>query len=109
MFVRILLIEDSYNLADTLKSALQQENYTVDVAHDGSYGYEYAASGIYDAAILDLMLPKMGGYDVLKKLRSERNSLPILILSAKSESEDKVLGFELEVSARHKKIRHGLY
>lgn len=92
--MRVLLVEDSYNLADTLSSALQREHYIVDVAYDGQQGYEYAASGIYDAAILDLMLPKLNGYEVLARLRRDKSPLPVLILSAKSELDDKLKGFE---------------
>lgn len=92
--MRILLIEDSYSLADTLVAALQKEHYIVDVAHDGQQGYDYADSGIYDTVILDLMLPKLNGYQVLAKLRKNKNPLPVLILSAKSELDDKLKGFE---------------
>lgn len=92
--MRILLVEDSYKLADTLSTTLQKEHYQVDIAYDGVKGYECAASGIYDVAILDLMLPKMTGYEVLLKLRQEKNQLPILILSAKSQLDDKVQAFE---------------
>ena len=69
--MRILVVGDSVRLADTLAEALMKENYTVDVAHDGKSGYEHAVSGIYDLMILDLMLPKMNGYEVLEAVRSE--------------------------------------
>lgn len=92
--MNILLVEDSYMLADTLASALKQEHFVVDVADNGWDGYDMASSGIYDAAVLDLMLPKLNGYEVLKKLRQDKNPIPILILSAKSELDDKVLAFE---------------
>lgn len=92
--MRILIIEDSYILADTLSSQFEKEHFLVDIAHDGRQGYEYAVSGIYDAAILDLMLPNMNGFQVLEKLRSEKNALPVLVLSAKSELDDKVTAFE---------------
>ncbi|MDO5391529.1 MAG: response regulator transcription factor [Eubacteriales bacterium] len=92
--MKILLVEDSYMLADTLASALKQEHFVVDVADNGLDGYDMASSGIYDAAVLDLMLPKLNGYEVLKKLRQDKNPIPILILSAKSELDDKVLAFE---------------
>ena len=92
--MRILIIEDSSILADTLCSQLEKEHFLVDIAHDGRQGYEYASSGIYDAAVLDLMLPKMNGFQVLEKLRSDKNTLPILVLSAKSELDDKVTAFE---------------
>ena len=62
--MKILVIEDSIRLADTIAEALQNENYQVDTAHDGLTGYEHASTGIYDMIILDLMLPKMNGYEV---------------------------------------------
>lgn len=92
--MRILIIEDSFVLADTLASQFEKEHFLVDIAHDGQKGYEYASSGIYDAAILDLMLPRMNGFQVLEKIRSEGNTLPILVLSAKFELDDKVTAFE---------------
>jgi len=93
--MRILVIEDNVRLADTLADALRAENYMVDIAHDGLQGYEDAASGIYDMLILDLMLPKMNGYEVLSALRSEENNIPVLILSARSELDDKLQGFRV--------------
>lgn len=93
--MRILIVEDSYSLADTLQTALKNENYIVDAVFDGSDGYEYGRTGIYDIIILDLMLPKMDGYQVIKKLKDEKVYTPILILSAKSELDDKVKGFEV--------------
>ena len=92
--MNVLLVEDSYMLADTLVSALKQEHFMVDVAYNGLDGYDMASSGIYDVAVLDLMLPQLNGYEVLKKLRQKKNSIPLLVLSAKSELDDKVLAFE---------------
>lgn len=92
--MRILLIEDTKNLSDTLETALKKAHYLVDVAADGQTGYEYASSEIYDIVILDLMLPRLSGYEVLKKLRREDNQVPVLVLSAKSQLEDKVDAFE---------------
>ena len=74
--MRILVIEDNIRLADTIADALRCENYIVDIANDGVQGYEDAASGIYDMLILDLMLPKMNGYEVLSTLRREGNDIP---------------------------------
>lgn len=93
--MRILIVEDSYSLADTLQTALKNENYIVDAVFDGLDGYEYGRTGIYDIIILDLMLPKLDGYEVIKKLKEEKVYTPILILSAKSELDDKVKGFEV--------------
>ena len=92
--MNVLLVEDSYMLADTLVSALKQEHFMVDVAYNGLDGYDMASSGIYDVAVLYLMLPQLNGYEVLKKLRQKKNSIPILVLSAKSDLDDKVLAFE---------------
>lgn len=93
--MRILIVEDNLRLADTLADALRAENYMVDIANDGLQGYEDAASGIYDILILDLMLPKMNGYEVLSSLRSDGNHIPVLILSARSELDDKLQGFRV--------------
>ena len=93
--MRILVVEDNLRLADTLADALRAENYMVDIANDGLQGYEDAASGIYDILILDLMLPKMNGYEVLSSLRSDGNHIPALILSARSELDDKLQGFRV--------------
>ena len=95
--MRILVIEDNIRLADTIADALRCENYIVDIANDGMQGYEDAASGIYDMLILDLMLPKMNGYEVLSTLRREGNDIPVLILSARTELDDKVQGFAVEI------------
>lgn len=92
--MRILVVEDSVRLADTLEEALIKENYIVDVVHDGRSGYEHAISGIYDLMILDVMLPEMNGYEVLSSMRAEGQELPVLILTAKTELEDKIQGFE---------------
>ena len=92
--MQILIIEDSEILADTLVSQFEKEHILADVAHDGQKGYEYADTGIYDAAVLDLMLPGLNGFQILEKLRKEGNALPIIVLSAKSELDDKVTAFE---------------
>ena len=91
--MKILVIEDSVLLADTIAEALQNENYAVDIANDGQLGYEHASTGIYDMVILDLMLPKMNGYEVLSALRRDGDNVPVLILSAKTEIDDKIQGF----------------
>lgn len=93
--MRILVVEDSLRLADTLSEALSKAGYTVDVVNDGREGYENAVSGIYDIVILDLMLPTMNGYEVLATIRREGQEVPVLILTAKTELEDKVEGFTL--------------
>lgn len=88
--MRVLVVEDSKSLSDTLVTVFEKAHYLIDTAYDGETGYEYAMSGIYDIVILDLMLPKMNGYEVLRRLRQEDCQVPIMVLSAKSELEDKV-------------------
>lgn len=91
--MRILLVEDSINLADAIKEALTKNLYDVDIVHDGASGYNHASSGIYDIIILDLILPKKNGYEVLRELRKNHIDVPVLILSAKSTLQDKLDGF----------------
>lgn len=93
--MRVLIIEDSVRLSDTLTDALKKANFTVDTANDGKSGFENAMSGIYDVIILDIMLPMMSGYEVLSAIRKEGQDVPVLILSAKTELEDKINGFML--------------
>lgn len=93
--MRILLVEDEKYLAQALEQVLQKNNYAVDLAYDGEYGLDCALSGIYDVIVLDIMLPKMNGLEVLKSLRNERKSTPVLLLTAKSETQDKVKGLDL--------------
>ena len=92
---RILVIEDNRNLATGLRNNLEIEGYEVDVAADGQSGLAIARSGAPDLIVLDLMLPGMDGYRVLKTLRDEGIDSPVLILSARGEETDKVLGFHL--------------
>ncbi len=92
--MRVLIIEDEYALADVLKATLEHENYTVDIATDGEEGYEQGLTGIYDIIILDVMLPKMNGFTVLKKLREEKITSHVVMLTAKSELDDKVKGLD---------------
>lgn len=92
---RILVIEDNRNLATGLRNNLEIEGYQVDVAADGQTGLALARSSSPDLIVLDLMLPGMDGYRVLKTLREEGSDKPVLILSARGEETDKVLGFHL--------------
>ncbi len=92
--MKLLLVEDEYGLADALGEILKKENYTVDISNDGESGYENALTGIYDCIILDIMLPKMNGLDVLKNLRNNKIETPILLLTAKSEVDDKIRGLD---------------
>lgn len=90
--MKILVIEDEAMIADSIKKGLEQEKYSVDVAYDGENGYDLATSNFYDLIILDLMLPKMDGLTICKNLRDGKNTTPLLMLTAKSEIEDKVKG-----------------
>lgn len=92
--MRILIVEDEKRLARTIGDLLEAHNYTVDLCYDGESGFDNAMSAIYDAMILDVMLPKMDGFTVAKKLRSAGSSLPILMLTARSEVEDRVTGLD---------------
>lgn len=90
--MKILVVEDEKRIADSLKIGLEQEKYVVDVAYDGLSGFDLAESGDYDLIILDLMLPFKTGLEICHDLRTKNISTPILILTAKSEIEDKVGG-----------------
>jgi DNA-binding response OmpR family regulator len=90
--VRILVVEDEHKIANSIKKGLEQESYAVDVAYDGEYGYDLAATEDYDAIILDLLLPKMSGLEICQKLRQENTHTPILILTAKGQLEERVEG-----------------
>ena len=91
--MRILVIEDEHKIANSVKKGLEQESYAVDVAYDGEQGFDLAATEDYDVIILDLMLPKMDGMEICRKLRKEENvHTPILMLTAKSQLDDKVKG-----------------
>ncbi|MFA7676437.1 MAG: response regulator transcription factor [Candidatus Shapirobacteria bacterium] len=90
--MKILIVEDEHLIANALKKGLEQEHYTVDLAFDGLDGYDLASSGDYDIVLLDLMLPKMDGMELCRQIRSQQIHVPILMLTAKSQLEDKVKG-----------------
>lgn len=90
--MKILIVEDEKRLAATLCDIIINNNDMVDVCHDGKTGLEYALSGIYDAIVLDVMLPEMNGFEVIQELRQNKDSTPILLLTAKTELEDRVTG-----------------
>lgn len=92
--VKLLVVEDEKRLADTIKQILENENYLVDVVYDGQDAYDYVVSDTYDAVVLDVMLPKMTGIQVVQKLRGEQNATPIILLTAKDQTEDKVRGLD---------------
>ncbi|MBQ1902453.1 MAG: response regulator transcription factor [Lachnospiraceae bacterium] len=93
--MRVLLAEDEREMSNALTTILKHNNYSVDAVYDGQDAYDYLQSEIYDAVILDIMMPKMDGLTVLKKIRAEGNAVPILLLTAKSEIDDKVTGLDL--------------
>lgn len=92
--MRILLAEDENALAKALVKIFQKNNYSVDFVDNGEDAFDYIQAGGYDVVILDVMMPKADGITVLKKIRAEGNQVPVLILSAKSEIDDKVTGLD---------------
>lgn len=92
--MRILIIEDEIRLSEVLGEIMKENKYTVDIINDGEEGYDYAVSEIYDVIILDVMLPKMNGFDIVSKLRNNKIKTPIIILTAKDEIGDKVKGLD---------------
>ena len=90
--MKILVIEDEVRLANSLKTLLENKGFEVEVCHDGETGTDYALLGIYDLLILDVMMPKMDGYQVARQVRSQRCGTPILMLTAKSSLEDRIAG-----------------
>ncbi len=91
--MRVLIIEDDYNLADVISDSLKKHKYQVDIRTDGEEGYFDALTGIYDLIILDVMLPHMNGFDILKGIREENVESKVIMLTAKSELSDKLTGF----------------
>lgn len=92
--MRILLVEDERPLTEVLSVLLTQQGYAVDAVYDGAAGEDCALSGIYDAVILDLMLPKKDGISVLHSLREQDCHVPVLLLTAKAEVNDKIIGLD---------------
>ena len=90
--MKILVIEDEKLLADSIDALLSKKGFEVEVAYDGETGAEYAELGIYDLLILDVMMPKLNGYEVAKKVRARKCGTPILMLTAKSGLEDRIAG-----------------
>lgn len=92
--MRILLAEDEKPLARAILKIFEKNNYSADAVHNGEDALLYIQSGNYDVAVLDIMMPKMDGITVLKKIRAQGNFVPVLLLTAKSEVDDKVLGLD---------------
>ena len=90
--MKVLIIEDEKLLADSIKAVLEKKGFQVEAVYDGETGVEYAELGMYDLLILDVMMPGMDGYQVARKVRADRCSTPILMLTAKSGLEDRIEG-----------------
>lgn len=90
--MRILIVEDEFNLADVISSRLKKEKYVVDIFGDGEEGLESALTNIYDLIILDVMLPNMDGFEILRKIREKNIKSKVIMLTAKTQLEDKLTG-----------------
>lgn len=92
--MQILIVEDDVRLSQALQQILRDSGYQVDAVYDGADGLSYGESGIYDVIILDVMLPKMNGFDVVAQLRRAKVSTPVLLLTARGEVHDKIKGLD---------------
>ena len=92
--MKVLVVEDEVLLADSMKALLLGNGFEVDCVHTGGDGVSYAKTGIYDLLILDVMLPELNGFDVARKVRAERCTVPILMLTARSEVDDEIEGLD---------------
>lgn len=93
--MKLLLVEDEKQLSEALTQILKKNKYLVDAVFDGEDGLDYALTDIYDVIILDIMIPKLNGLEVLKKIRDENISTPVILLTAKGQVSDKVRGLDL--------------
>ena len=92
--MRLLYAEDEKSLARAVSAILVRNNYSVDVVHDGQSALDYLETGNYDGAILDVMMPKADGFEVLRRMRARGDSTPVLLLTARSEIDDRVAGLD---------------
>ena len=92
--MKVLIVEDEYGIADAIRDTLEEEKLECTIAPNGLQGLEEALSGVYDLILLDVMLPKMNGFEVLRELKKEKVKTPIIMLTAKQELEDKLEGLE---------------
>lgn len=92
--MKILIVEDEFNLADVVASRLRKEKYSVDIALNGEDGLDNALTNIYDLIILDVMLPRLNGYEILKEIKKNKINSKVIMLTAKSQIEDKLNGFD---------------
>ena len=92
--MRLLLAEDEEDLSKALVAVLKHNNYSVDAVYNGQDALDYLETENYDGAILDIMMPKMDGLTVLRKIREDGNSVPVILLTAKAEIDDRVVGLD---------------
>jgi two-component system OmpR family response regulator len=92
--MRILVVEDDKKIALFIAKGLKEAGFAVDIAHDGQDGLHLAENGVYDAAVLDLMLPKLDGLTMIERLRKKKIALPVIILSAKRAVDDRIIGLQ---------------
>jgi len=93
--LRVLIVEDDHKLAGFIRDALCEQNHAVDIAHDGEEGWILAGTEGYDIIVLDIMLPKRSGFDVLRDIRQKNSTVPVLLLTARDSVTDKVAGLDL--------------
>ena len=93
--MRLLIADDEINLAKALQAVLEDAGYNCDVCFDGNSAIRLISQEIYDGLILDIMMPEKNGYEVLNQIRKQKNDIPVLLLSALNEVDDKVIGFDL--------------
>ena len=100
--MRILIAEDEGELARGLKYLLEKHKFTVDIVHNGADALDYFCSAVYDAVVLDIMMPKMNGLEVLANIRKQPSSVPVMMLTARAEIEDRVAGLDAgEIGRAH--------
>ena len=92
--MRLLIAEDELDLAEALTVFFEKNQFTVDAVNDGLSAYEYAGADEYDAIILDVMMPKLDGVEVLRRLRADGSKTPIMMLTAKAQKDDRIIGFD---------------
>lgn len=92
--MRVLIVEDEVRLAEALGEIMKSQRYAVDIVHDGEDGFDYATSGIYDVIVLDVMLPKKNGFDIVREMRAQKDQTPVIMLTAKDDTADKILGLD---------------
>ena len=92
--MRVLLVENEVRLSQALVEIFKKNQYGIDAVYTGTEGLKFAQSGIYDVIVLDVMLPEMDGFTILQKIRESKNSVPVLLLTAKDEVSDKIKGLD---------------